>query len=288
MGAARGAPGAGVVVVSAPLLPTQSRRAAASDVERLSRLSPSDPGHAALRCQVVEAHLPLVHHLARRYRHRGEPVEELVQIGTIGLIHAVDRFDPDRGVELASYATPLILGEIRQHFRDRAGAVRVPRRLIELGAEIGVAREQLTQLLGRSPTVAEVARRLQRDEESVLEALEAGRARICEPLEPEDGSDRNPYGRNGSGPDHGRYVPGSGLLEADGHDTALDLVDDRETLRPLLSRLSLRDKHVLALRLLRDASQSDIAAELGISQMQVSRILHRLVGQLSTSLVDAG
>ncbi|HEX8498127.1 MAG TPA: sigma-70 family RNA polymerase sigma factor, partial [Actinomycetales bacterium] len=202
---------------------------------------------------------------------------------------AVDRFDPDRGVELSSYATPLILGEIRQHFRDRAGAVRVPRRLVELGAEIGPAREELSQQLGRSPTVAEVARHLQRDEESVLEALEARRARICEPLHADrDDVDANAYGRNGSGQTKSHYVHGSGLLDADGHDTALDLVDDRETLRPLLSQLSPRDKHVLALRLLRGASQSEIAAELGISQMHVSRILHRLVSQLTTSLVDAG
>ena len=255
-------------------LPTQSRRApqtGEADVVVLCRLAPDDPRRADLRSRVVEAHLPLVHHLAHRYRHLGEPVEDLVQVATIGLINAVDRFDPERGVELASYATPVILGEIRQHFRDRSGVVRVPRRLSELGVSMGAARADLTQLLGRSPTVAELAERLGEDEETILDALEAGRARIAWPL---------------PGADDG--LPGGGLTDRfGGEDEALAGVDDRETLRPLLSRLPTREKQILALRFLRGMSQSEIADELGISQMHVSRLLSRTVAALSSSLVDA-
>ncbi len=254
-------------------VPTQSRRAPhtdEADVVVLCRLAPDDPGRAALRSQVVEAHLPLVHHLAGRYRHLGEPVEDLVQVGTIGLINAVDRFDPERGVELASYATPVILGEIRQHFRDRSGAVRVPRRLSELGVSMGAARADLTQLLGRSPTVAELAEHLGEDEETILDVLEAGRARTAWPLPaPDDGTP-------------GRRLPRQLTTE----DEALAGVDDRETLRPLLSRLPTREKQILALRFLRGMSQSEIADELGISQMHVSRLLARTVAALTTSLAE--
>ena len=206
-----------------------------SDEARLSRLPADDPRRAGLRSSVVEAHLPLVKHLAGRYRHLGEPVEDLVQVGTIGLIHAVDRFDADRGVELASYATPVILGEIRRHFRDRTGAVRLPRRLSELHTAMVAARAELSQRLGRSPTVAELARHLGQDEESILDALEAGQARIVEPLPTggEEDASAGLAGRLGS-EDHG-----------------LAVVDDRETLRPLLSQLPSREKQILALRFLR-------------------------------------
>ena len=254
-------------------LPTQSRRdphAGEADVVVLCRLASDDPRRVALRSQVVEAHLPLVQHLAGRYRHLGEPVEDLVQVGTIGLINAVDRFDPERGVELASYATPVILGEIRQHFRDRSGAVRVPRRLSELGVSMGAARADLTQALGRSPTVAELAAHLGEDEETILDALEAGRARTAWPL---------PAGDDGT--------PGGRLVDRLGtEDEALAGVDDRETLRPLLSRLPTREKQILALRFLRGLSQSEIADELGISQMHVSRLLSRTVAVLTDSLVQ--
>ena len=256
-------------------LPTQSRREACGaepDVVILCGLRSDDPRRGALRSQVVEAHLPLVRHLAGRYRHLGEPVEDLVQIGTIGLIHAVDRFDPERGVELASYATPVILGEIRRHFRDRSGAVRVPRRLAELGVSMGAARADLSQRLGRSPTVAELAAHLGEDEETILDALEAGRARTAWPLPAADDG-----------------TAGGGLADhLASEDEALAGVDERETLRPLLSRLPTREKQILALRFLRGLSQSEIADELGISQMHVSRLLARTVAALTSSLVETG
>jgi RNA polymerase sigma-B factor len=236
---------------------------------RLQRLDPDDPERLRLRERVVESHLPLVRALAQRYRDLGEPLDDLVQVGTIGLIHAVDRFDPERGTGLASYATPNILGEIRRHFRDRAWAVRVPRRLQELQARTGAARAELSQRLGRSPTVTELARALDLEEETVLEALDAQRAYAAVPLERPDGQ-----------------------AEVDGAlvtvDTGLDEVVDRESLRPVLRGLPAREKRILALRYFRGLSQAQIAEELGISQMHVSRLLARTLGRLQQCLADAG
>jgi RNA polymerase sigma-B factor len=238
-------------------------------LERLHQLHPDDPERLRLRQHVVESHLPLVRMLAQRYRDLGEPLDDLVQVGTIGLIHAVDRFDPRRGTGLASYATPNILGEIRRHFRDRAWAVRVPRRLQELQARTSAAREDLAQRLGRSPTVSELAQALGLEEEAVLEGLEAQRAYAAVPLERPDG---------------GAEVDGALVTLDDG----LDEVVDRESLRPVLRGLPARDKRILALRYFRGLSQAQIADELGISQMHVSRLLARTLGRLQECLADAG
>lgn len=257
-----------VLPKTAQTLPAQSRREA--DVVRLSRLAPDDPARSALRGQVVEAHLPLVRHLARRYRDHGEPLDDLMQVGTIGLIQAVDRFDAGREIELASYATPFILGEIRRHFRDRTTAVRLPRRLTELQPQIRQARDVLAQSLGRSPTVSELAEYLGRDAEEIIEALDAGRSCVIEPLTSDDGRPGGAYGD-------------AQLRDDDG---GLDGVIDRETLRPILSRLPSRQKQILALRFLRGMSQSEIADELGISQMHVSRLLRRTVAELTECLSE--
>ena len=219
---------------------------------------------------MVEAHLPLVRHLARRYRDHGEPLDDLMQVGTIGLIQAVDRFDAGREIELASYATPFILGEIRRHFRDRTTAVRLPRRLTELQPQIRQARDVLAQSLGRSPTVSELAEYLGRDAEEIIEALDAGRSCVIEPLTSDDGRPGGAYGD-------------AQLRDDDG---GLDGVIDRETLRPILSRLPSRQKQILALRFLRGMSQSEIADELGISQMHVSRLLRRTVAELTECLSE--
>ena len=217
----------------------------------------------------MESHLPLVRVLAQRYRDLGEPLDDLVQVGTIGLIHAVDRFDPDRGTGLASYATPNILGEIRRHFRDRAWAVRVPRRLQELQARTSAARQELGQRLGRSPTVAELAQALGLEEETVLEGMEAQRAYSAVPLERPEGQ---------------ATVDGA-LVTVD---AAIENVVDRESLRPVLRSLPARDKQILALRYFRGLSQAQIAEELGISQMHVSRLLARTLDRLHQCLADAG
>ncbi|WP_460446268.1 SigB/SigF/SigG family RNA polymerase sigma factor [Angustibacter aerolatus] len=245
-----------------------ARAQAAHDLARLVALPTDHPERAVLRDRVVEAHLPLVRYLAQRYRDLGEPLDDLVQVGTIGLINAVDRFDPERGVELAGYAVPTILGEIKRHFRDRAWAVRVPRRLQELQSRLATVRAELTQQHGRGPTVAELATAVGVSEETVLEALEAQRAYAVVPLaEPGDHT----------APDDAYAV----------EDDALEDVVDRESLRPLLRGLPPREKRILVLRFARGLSQSQIAQELGISQMHVSRLLARTVEQLRRGLAEA-
>lgn len=236
-------------------------------LRQLHAMAPTDPRRAALRDHVVEAHLPLVRYLAQRYRYLGEPLEDLVQVGTIGLINAVDRYDPHRGTELSSYATPTILGEIKRHFRDRAWAIRVPRRLQELQHQLVAARSDLSQRLGRSPTICELATAVHVDAEDVLDALEAHRAYSTVPLE----------------------QPGDAVEESVAQvDPSLEEVVDRESLRPLLHGLPAREKRILVLRYFRGLTQSEIADEIGISQMHVSRLLARTVEGLRRELADAG
>lgn len=246
--------------------PREDDEAPPDDLARLAAMAPDDPGREAVRHRVVEAHLPLVHHLARRYADRGEPLDDLVQVGTIGLLKAVDRFDPDRGHAFASFAVPTVLGEIRRHFRDRGWAIRVPRRLQELSRALTESRAELTQQLGRAPTVDELAERAGVDPEQVLEALDSAGAYSTVPLETET--------------DEG---PQAWLAE---DDAALDAVENREALRPLLEQLPARERRILALRFVRGMSQAQIAAEVGISQMHVSRLLARTLGQLRTGLDD--
>jgi RNA polymerase sigma-B factor len=225
----------------------------------LAGLGEHDPERAALRRRVVESQLP------QRFRGRGEPYVDLVQVGTIGLLNAVDRFDPERG-NFTAFAVPTILGEIRRHFRDRGWALRVPRRLQELGRRIGVAREELTHTLGRSPTVPELAAHLNEDADLVLEALDSAGVYTTVPLPtaPEEA-------------DLGHL----GVL-----DEGLELVEDRVTLRPLLARLPVRERNILALRFIRGMSQSQIAAEVGVSQMHVSRLLTRSLAALRDGLSE--
>ena len=222
------------------------------------------------RDQLVRLHLPLVEHFARRFVNRGEPFDDLLQVGTIGLIKAIDRFDTDRGVEFSTYATPTIVGEIKRHFRDRGWAIRVPRRLQELRLSITTATADLTQQLGRSPTVSELARRIGVSDEEVIEGLESSNAYSTLSLDAPDSS----------GDD-------SALSMIDvigGDDEALEHVENRETIKPLLEALDPREKHILTLRFFRGMTQSQIAAEIGISQMHVSRLLARTLERLRESL----
>jgi len=232
-------------------------------LRRLAAMAPDDPQRAALRQHLVEAQLPLVHHLAQRFRGRGEPYDDLVQVGTIGLLNAVDRFDPERG-SFTGFAVPTILGEIRRHFRDRGWAMRVPRRLQELGRQVSEAREVLTQRLGRSPTVQEIAAHLEADTDLVLEALDTASVYATVPLP--------------STPEEGEMAP-LGFI-----DSGLELVEQRATLRPLLARLPARERTILALRFVRGMSQSQIAAEVGVSQMHVSRLITRSLAVLREGL----
>ena len=176
-------------------LSTRAERTAADRAKarelfvRLAGLPEDHPERARLRDDLVEAHLPLVEYLARRFRNRGEPLDDLIQVATIGLIKSVDRFDLDRGVEFSTYATPTIVGEIKRHFRDKGWAIRVPRRLQELKLSLTKATSELSQKNGRSPTVAELAAHLQMTEEEILEGLESANAYSAVSLDAPDGGD---------------------------------------------------------------------------------------------------
>jgi RNA polymerase sigma-B factor len=224
------------------------------------------------RDSLVHLHLPLVEHCARRFRNRGEPFEDLVQVGTIGLIKSIDRFDSDRGVEFSTYATPTIIGEIKRYFRDKGWAIRVPRRLQELRMQIGSASAELTQSLGRSPTPRELAEAIGCTVEEIVEGIESSNAYSTLSLDATDDSD------DGT----------ATMLDAIGvDDEGLEHVEIRESIKPLLDRLDAREKKILLLRFFKNMTQSQIAAEIGVSQMHVSRLLNRTLEQLRTSLEQA-
>ncbi len=236
----------------------------------LAAAQAGDPAHAAARDGLVQLHMPLVEHLARRFRNRGEPYDDLVQVATIGLIKAVDRFDSDRGVEFSTYATPTILGEIKRYFRDKGWAIRVPRRLQELRLSLTAATAELTQQLGRAPTVGELSERLGLSADLVIEGLESANAYNTLSLDAPDQNDTD----------------SSTVLDALGaDDEALENVEYRESLKPLLARLETREKRILTLRFFRGMTQSQIAEEIGISQMHVSRLLARTLTELRTGLL---
>jgi RNA polymerase sigma-B factor len=231
---------------------------------------PDDPKTRALRDELVEMHLPLVEYLARRFRNRGEPYDDLVQVATIGLIKSVDRFDSERGVEFSTYATPTIVGEIKRHFRDKGWTIRVPRRLQELKLALTKATAELAQRNSRAPTVAELAKHLEMTEEEVLEGLESANAYSAVSLDAPEGGDS----------DSPSVADSLGMT-----DEALEGVEYRESLKPLLERLPAREKRILMLRFFGNQTQSQIAAELEISQMHVSRLLARTLAQLRTGLL---
>jgi RNA polymerase sigma-B factor len=236
---------------------------------QLAALPEGDGERLRIRGELVEIHLPLVEYLARRFRNRGEWLDDLTQVATIGLIKSIDRFDLDRGVEFSTYATPTIVGEIKRHFRDKGWAVRVPRRLQELKLALTKAIGDLAQRQGRAPTVAELAAHLQMSEEEVLEGLESANAYSTVSLDAPDSGDE----------DAPAVAESLGML-----DEALEGVEYRESLKPLLERLPPREKRILLLRFFGNMTQSQIATELGISQMHVSRLLARTLTQLREGL----
>ncbi|MET8699993.1 RNA polymerase sigma factor SigF [Kitasatospora sp. NPDC004723] len=245
------------------------REAARALFVRLSALPEGSPERVELRNQLVRMHIPLVEHLARRFRNRGEPLDDLTQVATIGLIKSVDRFDHERGVEFSTYATPTIVGEIKRHFRDKGWAVRVPRRLQELRLSLTTATSELSQRHGRSPTVHELAEHLGISEEDVLEGLESANAYSTLSLDVPDSDDESPAVADTLG----------------ATDEALEGVEYRESLKPLLAQLPPREQKILVLRFFRNMTQSQIAAEVGISQMHVSRLLARTLAQLREKLL---
>jgi RNA polymerase sigma-B factor len=210
---------------------------------------------ADLRDQLVEAHLGLAHQLARRFTNRGESYDDLVQVASIALIKAVERFDPSVGVRFSTFATSTIMGELKRHFRDKGWAIRAPRRLQELYLELGHAIDSLSQELGRSPTVAELARATGTSEEAVLEALEAGQRYRTSSMD---------------APDRNEGTIGSRLGELD---PGIAGAEDRLVLALSLAGLPDRERVILKLRFVDGLTQSEIASEIGVSQMHVSRLL---------------
>ncbi len=218
------------------------------------------------RDSVVAAYQGLAYSLAARFSQRGEELDDLNQVALIGLLKAIERFDPDRGAELTTFATATILGELKRHLRDRGWSVRLPRRIHDLHLRAQQAIDELTQELGRSPTILELAGRLGEAVEDVVEALDAGglrhNASLEAPLSPND--DHSLTSRLGSG------------------DQRLAEVDGRLALNPLLERLPARQRQILTLRFVFGCSQTEIATMVGVSQMQVSRLLARSLAQLRT------
>ena len=248
------------------------RSSARDDPATLLRLYKST-GDSSARQQLIELHLPLVRALARRYAHCGEGLEDLVQVGSIGLIEAVDRFDPERGTDLASFAVPTITGEIKKHLRDRSTVVRIPRRLAELSALLRVRREVLAARLSRPPTVSELAQELGVGEDDVVEAMETERVRVPLGLSTADAEDRR-------------------LEAAIAVDDALDSTEERLLLAAGFRTLAERERRILHLRFFGGLSQTEIAREVGLSQIQVSRLirdsLERLRGALDRRSAEQG
>lgn len=218
------------------------------------------------RDTIIARCLPLADHVARRFRNRGEPFEDLVQVARVGLINAVNRFDVDNGAEFLAFAVPTIMGEVRRHFRDHGWSVKVPRRLKELNSQLKKAREELSHELGRAPTASEVAAHLGIDRDEVVQGQIASSAYTTL-------SSDAPAGAN---EDDGRSVINTiGDLDAN-----LDKVLDVATVRPLLAALPEREQTVLRLRFFENMTQTQIAGRLGISQMHVSRLLARSLNTL--------
>jgi RNA polymerase sigma-B factor len=224
-----------------------------------------------LRTELVTEYLSVAEHIARRFSGRGEAYDDLVQVARVGLINAVDRFDPDRGSDFLSFAVPTIMGEVRRHFRDASWSVRVPRRLKELHLQIGQVSGELGQRLGRAPTPTEIARALDLTVDEVSEGLQAGNAYYAVSVDKPSGDE----GESASLADT--------LGEVDG---GLESVENHEALQPLLRELPPRERTIVMLRFFGNMTQTQIAKEVGISQMHVSRLLAQTLQHLREKLTD--
>ena len=231
-----------------------------------------EDGDLQAREQLIEQYMSLVRSLARRYSYRGEQLEDLVQIGAIGLIKAIDRFDLERGVELTTYATPNIIGEIKRHFRDKGWSVRVPRGLQELNVQLSRLMEQLTVQFGRSPTIPELAKAAGVEEEEALEALESGRAYTSLSLS---------VGGGGGEDDDLDPLESIGTEEHE-----YEVSEDRAVLAPGFKALDPRERTILHLRFFEGLTQSQIAQQIGISQMHVSRLIRRSLEKIRETIAE--
>lgn len=228
-----------------------------------------DPARSALRDELARGFHPVVRHIAGRYRHRGEPVDDLEQVGVIGLLNALDRFEPDHGSPFLAFAVPTITGEIRRYFRDRTWSMRVPRRLKDIQSRMARAQEELFSRHGRAPKVSELAEHLGIPRDEVIEGLQAQDCYRSDSLDQLVGGTDNPLGE----------IVG-------GIDVGLDAVEARESLRPALRRLPERERTILMLRFFGNQTQTQIAAQVGLSQMHVSRLLSRTLVMLRDYLAE--
>ncbi len=239
------------------------------DKERTARLFKryKEDGDLDAREQLIVNHSNLVHYLANKYANKGEPLEDLYQVGSVGLIKAIDGFDPSRGLEFTTYATPTIMGEIKRHFRDKGWNVRVPRRLQDLSIKVNAATDTLTRELQRSPSVTEIAEYLDASVDDVLEAMESSSAYSALPLETGTGED-----------DEAPSVIDKIGVE----DKGLESADDRVLLADVLKEFPPRERDILKMRFDEGLTQVEIAKRLGVSQVQVSRLLRRTIQKLQS------
>ncbi|HEY3868873.1 MAG TPA: SigB/SigF/SigG family RNA polymerase sigma factor [Actinocrinis sp.] len=246
--------------------PREEQRAETMRVlHRIKTLPPDDPERERLRREVIEDHMAYARHIATRYGGHGGLVEDFEQVAYLGLVKAVDNFDPDHGTGFLGYATPMIIGEIKRYFRDATWDVHVPRRMQELTGSLRKAVDVLTHDLGRSPTIDELAAKLGADREEVVEALDAADAYTTASLDRPVGADEG----------------GATLTDLlGGEDPQFEAVINRQVLVDLVATLEERDKRILMMRFFRGMTQAEIGAELGVSQMQVSRLLSRILVEL--------
>ena len=233
-----------------------------------------EEGDMDAREKLVMSHLNLVRFIANKFKNRGEPVDDLIQVGYLGLLKAIDRFDPSRGLEFTTFATPTIMGEIKRHFRDKGWSVRVPRRLQELSAKVNQATDTLTSQLQRSPTIAEIADYLDATVDEVLEAMESSSAYSSVSLEAPSGADDD---------DTPSVIDRYATEDSD-----LAFTDDRIIIEEALASFSPRERDVIEMRFLKGMTQIEIAEKLGISQVQVSRLLRRTLKKIQDKIDPEG
>ncbi len=271
--------------------PAASRADASAARRRLRRVSKGKPawdkdrtrelfrrykeeGDEEAREQLIVSHVNLVRYIAAKFKNRGEPLDDLIQVGTIGLIKAIDRFDPSRGLEFTTYATPTIMGEIKRHFRDKGWTIRVPRRLQELSAKVNTVTDELTAELQRSPSIDEIAARLGTTPDEVLEAMESSSAYSSVPLEGQGGTEED---------DAPAVIDRYASVDND-----LEASDDRMILEDVISEFPEADQQAIRMRYLDGMTQVEIAKKLGISQVQVSRMLRRALRRIQEKIDPEG
>lgn len=262
-------------VTSSPHTPSsvlaQARLEQAELLEQLQHTAPDSREHRAARERLVELNTPLVRHLVRRYAGSTEPSDDLLQVGMVGLVQAINRYDPSRCNGFAAFAVPTVLGELKRYFRDQTWSVHVPRSVHDLHLRVGSVSAELAQRLGREPTVPELAAETGATSEQVLLAIFSGRNRSTQSLDATPDTD-----------------DGGPALDPPARDDSMEQVEDSVVLGPALRQLSPRSRRVLKLRFVEDKTQVEIAGVLGVSQMQVSRLISRSLTQLRETLQENG